>query len=185
MSSHRNTTANSRKELAAPTLIALVSLGSNLPHQGLSPRQILSQAIDRLSALSVKSQVSSLYLSEARDCPPGTGDFVNAAMLLYLPLTSTAHEFLQLLQAIESDFGRQRGELQNQARTLDLDLISFANQQLVSEKLSLPHPRAKQRRFVLLPLAEICPELLLAGESHNIAQLLQRLAPQEKVELLS
>jgi 7,8-dihydro-6-hydroxymethylpterin-pyrophosphokinase len=92
---------------------------------------------------------------------------------------------LAVLQGIEADYGRQRSAEQNQARTLDIDIISYANQELESSRLILPHPRATQRRFVLMPLAEIHPEMVLPGHSENIAQLLAALPHVENVHLLA
>ena len=73
----------------------------------------------------------------------------------------------------------------NQARTLDIDIISFGNQELESSRLILPHPRATQRRFVLMPLAEIHPEMVLPGQSENIAQLLIFVTPHRERTPLS
>jgi 2-amino-4-hydroxy-6-hydroxymethyldihydropteridine diphosphokinase len=119
------------------------------------------------------------------DCPPGVGDFINAAMVLRLDSKTSAGELLVILQAIELDFGRQRDAEQNQARTLDIDIISYGNQELNNTDLILPHPRATQRRFVLMPLAEIHPEMILPGQSANIAQLLAVLPRNENVRLLA
>lgn len=162
-----------------------VSLGSNLPYLNRSPREIVLAAMESLRGISTESKASSLYLSEPIDCPPDVGDFINAAMVLRLASQTTARELLLILQGIEADFGRQRGGEQNQARTLDLDIISFENQLLESSELILPHPRAIERGFVLMPLAEIYPELVLPGQAANIAQLLAALPSIEDVRLLT
>ncbi|MBL4573286.1 MAG: 2-amino-4-hydroxy-6-hydroxymethyldihydropteridine diphosphokinase [Gammaproteobacteria bacterium] len=162
-----------------------VSLGSNLPYLNRSPREVVLGAMESLRLISIESQASSLYLSEPIDCPPGTGDFINAVMVLRLASKTSARELLVILQGIEADYGRQRGAVQNQARTLDLDIISYENQELESNDLILPHPRAIERRFVLMPLAEIRPEMVFPGQSASIAQLLAALPRIENVKLLT
>ena len=104
-------------------------------------------------------------------------------MVLRVPSKTSANEFLAVLQGIEADYGRQRSAEKNQARTLDIDIISYGNQELETSRLILPHPRATQRRFVLMPLAEIHPEMVLPGQSKNIAQLLSLLPRNENVHL--
>jgi len=101
-----------------------VSLGSNLPYLNLSPRGIVLAAMESLRRISLEAEASSLYLSEPIDCPWGTGDFINAAMVLRLASKTSASELLAVLQGIEADYGRQRSAEQNQARTLDIDIIS-------------------------------------------------------------
>lgn len=177
MSIPSNTTANK-------LVTAAISLGSNLPHGNCTPAQILLCAIERLRELSVESKASSLYLSEPIDCPEGVQDFINAAMVLHLPAATSPEALLRELQRLEADFGRQRGAEQNQARSLDLDIIWFENQELNTPSLILPHPRAAQRRFVLMPLAEIYPELVLTGQSSDIAKLLVELPSGDAVRLL-
>ena len=162
-----------------------VSLGSNLPYLNRSPREIVFAAMESLRGICIKSQASSLYLSEPIGCAPCAGDFINAAMVLHLTSKVSACEFLAVLQGIEADSGRQRGVDQNQARTLDIDIISYGSQEVKSTDLILPHPRAAQRRFVLMPLAEIHPEMVLPGQSASIAQLLAALPRIDNVRLLT
>ncbi len=160
-----------------------VSLGSNLPYLNRSPRELVLAAMESLRCLSLESHASSVYLSEPIDCPPDAEDFINAAMLLRVSAKTSAREFLMVLQGIEADYGRQRGSLQNQARSLDIDIISYGNQELESPDLVLPHPRATQRRFVLMPLAEIDPEMVLPGQAANLGQLLAGLPLIENVQI--
>ncbi|MEX0963442.1 MAG: 2-amino-4-hydroxy-6-hydroxymethyldihydropteridine diphosphokinase [Pseudohongiellaceae bacterium] len=161
---------------------AVVSLGSNLPDGSRSPKQLVLLAMERLRQFSIDSLSSSLYRSKPQDCPAGSDDFINAVMVLQLPALLSAHELLNTVQGIESDFSRQRGVERNQARTLDIDIISYENHLLATKELTLPHPRAAQRRFVLMPLAEIDPEWVLPGQALNISRLLDRLAGSENVQ---
>lgn len=163
---------------------ALLSLGSNLPFAGQAPEQLLLAAMERVDQLGSESKASSLYRSEPVDCPPGSAPFINAAMLLLLPPSLTPQALLTQLQRIEDEFGRQRGSERNSPRTLDIDIISFENQVLDTESLILPHPRAAQRRFVLLPLAEIAPDRVLPGQSQTILQLLAELPIDASVQKL-
>jgi len=73
----------------------------------------------------------------------------------------------------------------NEARPLDLDLIAFADEVRHGDFLVLPHPRAHERRFVLQPLAEISPDLILPGQRRTAAELLEMLPAGESVEKLS
>jgi len=178
MSTPRNTTVSD-------TVCVALGLGSNLPYLGRSPQQVVLAAMESLRRLSIDAEASSLYRSEPIDCPPGVDNFINAAMVLRLPDSISARELLTLTQGIEADFGRQRGSVQNRARTLDIDIISYENQELDGAELLLPHPRAVARRFVLMPLAEIRPEMLLPGQSLSIAQLLGDLPTDDTVRRLT
>jgi 2-amino-4-hydroxy-6-hydroxymethyldihydropteridine diphosphokinase len=82
---------------------------------------------------------------------------------------------------LEVEFGRQPKLILNEPRPLDLDLIAFGGETRNSPKLVLPHPRAHLRRFVLQPLSEIAPELILPGQSKTVVQLLAKLPADETV----
>jgi 2-amino-4-hydroxy-6-hydroxymethyldihydropteridine diphosphokinase len=103
-----------------------------------------------------------------------------------IPLRNeTAETLLSKLQGLERKFGRQPKTLLNEPRPLDLDLIAFGCEVRQSPALILPHPRAHQRRFVLEPLAEIAPDLLLPNQSKTVGELLRDLSTGEKVERVS
>ena len=135
---------------------AFVSLGSNLPFSDQDPIEILSKAFAQLEQLSEKPLLtSSIYITSPVDSPKGTPDFYNAVAGLIPYQKETPHSLLVKLQAIENTAGRTRSGTRNEARTLDLDLITFRDEILNTNDLVLPHPRAHQRRFVLEPLMEI------------------------------
>jgi 2-amino-4-hydroxy-6-hydroxymethyldihydropteridine diphosphokinase len=90
----------------------------------------------------------------------------------------TPETLLAKLQALEKTFGRRPKNVLNEPRPLDLDLIAFGNETRATQELTLPHPRAQERRFVLQPLSEIAPDLILPGQTKSVAQLLHRL-PQD------
>ncbi|MDR2213052.1 MAG: 2-amino-4-hydroxy-6-hydroxymethyldihydropteridine diphosphokinase [Pseudomonadales bacterium] len=131
---------------------AFIAIGANLPGASGSVRTTLDQAVDALRELSAAPlRVSPYYLSEPKDCPPGSPRYYNAVAALKPRPSDTALSLLLQLQAIETRFGRQRSGLRNEARTLDLDLLTFSNENSNTPQLTLPHPRAHQRRFVLEP----------------------------------
>ena len=161
--------------------LAFVALGSNLGDS----RQTIRQAMDRLQDLSVRPLLkSSLWRTNPVDCPPGSPVFVNAVVGLVTSPGATPELLLSKLQAIEKEFGRQAKKAPNEPRPLDLDLITFGTRAGATDQLTLPHPRAHQRRFVLQPLSEFAPELILPGQSKSVAELLAELSSDETVQRL-
>lgn len=173
---------NSGPEDAARSRRAFVALGSN---QGDSVG-LLREAGVRLEGLSRSPlRRSSLWRSTPVDCPPGSPAFLNAVVALE-PLPGTTPESLLLeLQAIERALGRRPKRVLNEPRLLDLDLIAFGEETRQSEQLTLPHPRAHRRRFVLEPLAEIAPDLILPGQRQSVREQLETLSTPEKLERVS
>ncbi len=163
-----------------PTRV-FVALGSNLGDS----RKIVEEAFRKLEAFSKEALVrSSLWKSTPVDCPPGSPEFINAAVALTPPDSETPELMLAKLQALEREFGRKPKKVLNEARPLDLDLIAFGNEVRTVPELVLPHPRAHLRRFVLAPLAEIAPELVLPGQKKAVRELLDNLCTDETVEKL-
>jgi 2-amino-4-hydroxy-6-hydroxymethyldihydropteridine diphosphokinase len=80
---------------------------------------------------------------------------------------------------VEQEFGRRPKTVPNEARPLDLDLIAFRQEMRDSERLTLPHPRAHVRRFVLQPLSEIAADLVLPRQALSVRQLLGTLDSSE------
>jgi MAF protein/2-amino-4-hydroxy-6-hydroxymethyldihydropteridine diphosphokinase len=161
--------------MSAPTSAAtraFVALGSNLGES----RSILHEAIRRLQKLSAAPLLQSSFVKTAPvDCPPGSPDFLNAVVALTPLPGETPESLLTQLRALERHFGRQPKKVTNEPRPLDLDLIAFGTQTRSTKTLTLPHPRAHLRRFVLQPLSEIAPDLLLPGQTKTVAQLLASL----------
>ncbi len=157
-----------------PDKLAFVALGSNLGNS----RLILRDATLRLAALSRQPLLeSSLWQTTPVDCPPGSPAFLNAVVGLLPHPGETPESLLSKLQALEREFGRQPKKVLNEARPLDMDLIAFASETRTTARLTLPHPRAHLRRFVLQPLAEIAPDLILPGQVNSVAALLSQLPP--------
>ena len=137
---------------------AYIGLGSNLD----GPAKQLENTFERLNEIPRTRllQRSSLY----RSAPFGgieQPDFVNAvaALLTQLP----ADELLRELQRIETERGRERGDIQWGPRVLDLDLLVYSTQKIDAAELKVPHPGIGERNFVLLPLVEIAPNLSIPG----------------------
>jgi 2-amino-4-hydroxy-6-hydroxymethyldihydropteridine diphosphokinase len=148
---------------------AFIALGSNLGDS----RQIIQRAMERLQDFSAAPLLkSSLIETEPVDCPPGSPNFLNAAAGLMPRAGETPESLLAKLQALEKEFGRRPGKVRNAPRPLDLDLIAFGHATRNTQQLVLPHPRAHLRKFVLQPLAEIAPNLVLPGQSKMVAKLL-------------
>lgn len=115
------------------------------------------------------------------DCPPGSPDFINAVAALVPKQDETPESLLSKLQSLEKEFGRAPKKILNEPRPLDLDLIAFGNETRATSALVLPHPRAHQRRFVLQPLAEIAPDLILPGQTKSVVELLAALPPNNTI----
>jgi len=118
---------------------------------------------------------SSLWETAPVDCPPGSPRFVNAVVGLVPRGAETPESLLSKLQALESEFGRRPKEVLNEPRPLDLDLIAVGSETRAGKELMLPHPRAHQRRFVLEPLSEIAPGLVLPGQKRTVLELLEEM----------
>ncbi|HEY3913640.1 MAG TPA: 2-amino-4-hydroxy-6-hydroxymethyldihydropteridine diphosphokinase [Verrucomicrobiae bacterium] len=155
---------------------AFVALGSNLGESA----QILTRAMDRLQSLSTAPLLrSSLTKTTPVDCPPNSPPFLNAVVALAPLPGETPESLLRHLREIEILFGRQPKKILNEPRMLDLDLIAFGSQIINTPALILPHPRAHLRRFVLQPLSEIAPNLILPGQKKTVQELLLTLPPAE------
>ena len=157
---------------------AYIALGGNLPSPAGSPAATLAATVRRLGALGEVKEQSSLYRTE----PVGFADqphFLNAAVALETDLD--ARQLLSKLLAIEKEFGRDRSAgIANGPRTLDLDILLWNSLQVNEPGLELPHPRMAERAFVLVPLAEIAPHLLIPGSGTTVAELLHQLQTTRK-----
>ena len=132
----------------------IVALGSNLKGPYGSCEALLEAALARLEADGLKVVARSSWWKSAAWPDAGGPDYRNGVAVVETGLSP--HELLAALRHIERAFGRERGE-RNAARTLDLDLIAYGRDVAAGEALTIPHPRAHQRRFVMGPLAEVLP----------------------------
>ncbi|GMA16288.1 2-amino-4-hydroxy-6-hydroxymethyldihydropteridine diphosphokinase [Deinococcus metallilatus] len=146
---------------------AFIALGANLGE----PLATLRRAREALGTLGTLTGVSSLYRTAPVGGPPGQPDYLNAAVRLQTALAPA--ELLAALHATEARAGRVRRE-RWEARTLDLDLILYGGRVQDTPGLTLPHPRAWERAFVLAPLADLDPELAHPVSGETVGAALNR-----------
>jgi 2-amino-4-hydroxy-6-hydroxymethyldihydropteridine diphosphokinase len=160
---------------------AYIALGSNLGDRW----EALATAVRRLRAEPGLRVIASseFYETAPVNCPPGSGDFLNAVVAI--ETDREPHDILQLLLRIERQFGRIRTE-PNSPRTLDLDLILYGDRVINwgeppagsptpppvnTPELTIPHPRMHERAFVLVPLAEIAPDAVHSTLKKSVREL--------------
>jgi 2-amino-4-hydroxy-6-hydroxymethyldihydropteridine diphosphokinase len=153
--------------------VAVVALGSNL-----GDRQAhLDFAVRRLRTFLEEITVSPVHETDPVGVAGDQPRFLNAALVGHTRLD--ARECLTALQAIEGEAGRER-PYPGAARTLDLDLILFGDQIIEQPDLRIPHPRFRERRFVLEPLAEVAPNLKDPVSGRTMAELLIGLRERDR-----
>ena len=158
-----------------------MALGSNLGDS----RKIVLDAMTRLQSFSDQPILkSSLWQTSPVNCPPGSPLFVNAVVGFVPHADETLESLLEKLHKLEREFGRLPKKVLNEPRLLDLDLIAFGTETRNTPDLILPHPRAHLRRFVLQPLGEIAPDLVLPGQNKTVLQLLAELSSDEILKRL-
>ena len=156
--------------------LAFIALGANHPSPAGPPDATLAAALPHLALLGRIAARSSLYST----APVGFADqprFLNAVVALSTDLAPRV--LLEALLSIERLFGRDRSAaLPNGPRTLDLDLLLYADLVLSESGFEIPHPRLAQRAFVLIPLVEIAPNAVNPRSGLTAAQLLANLSPR-------
>jgi len=143
------------------SVTAYVGLGANLG----DARATVLRAMQEIAGIDgvVLNRRSALYASAPVDA--NGPDYVNAVVQVLTHLK--ASKLLEALQTIETQAGRTR-PYRNAPRTLDLDILLYANAHITRSKLTVPHPRMWERAFVLVPLAEIAPDCVHADQLHAV-----------------
>ena len=158
---------------------AALALGSNLGNRLAH----LKQARDRLRGLSADGLLQApIYQTAPVACPDGSPDFYNT--VVEIRFEGSPQELLAAALALELELGRDRSAGPNAPRTIDIDLLYFGDETISAADLELPHPRLTDRRFVLQPLADIRPDLMLPGDHVTIAEHLAHLDTDEPALVL-
>jgi 2-amino-4-hydroxy-6-hydroxymethyldihydropteridine diphosphokinase len=153
-----------------------IALGSNLGDR----LRNLRAARDLVADIAVPGTPvleAAIYETAPVGCPEGSPDFYNT--VIEVSYEGTAEELLDRTQAFQHELGRPLEAPRNAPRVIDIDLLYFGDQRVVSDRLELPHPRLTQRRFVLQPLADIRPELRLPGDGKTVREHLEALGDEE------
>jgi 2-amino-4-hydroxy-6-hydroxymethyldihydropteridine diphosphokinase len=159
-----------------------VALGSNLGDR-LENLRAARQRIGDLADVQPPIVSSALYETEPLDCEPEAAKFLNA--VLEFRYEGDPIHLLEQLLRIEESLGRKRDHSKNVSRTIDIDLLYCGDRRIEDERLRLPHPRMHLRRFVLQPLADIRPDLILPGEAKTVRQLIAQLNESGEVVRLA
>jgi 2-amino-4-hydroxy-6-hydroxymethyldihydropteridine diphosphokinase len=123
----------------------------------------------------VKPQIlcSAIYETDPVDCEPEADKFLNA--VVEFDYKNDPASLLKQLTQIEEGLGRRRDHKKNVSRTMDIDLLYCGDRRINNKSLQLPHPRMHLRKFVLEPLADIRPTLILPGQTKTVRELLVEL----------
>jgi 2-amino-4-hydroxy-6-hydroxymethyldihydropteridine diphosphokinase len=149
---------------------AFLSLGSNLGHR----QSLLNEALHRLETAGVHVvHRSTIHETEPQDYLDQPR-FLNMAVEVETDLTP--QELLAAIQKIETEMGRQR-TIPKGPRTIDIDILFYANQVIATPALEIPHPRLTERNFVLDPLQEIAPDLRHPVTGKTVRELRAALQP--------
>lgn len=159
-----------------------VALGSNLGDR-LANLRAAREAIADLTGAKGSVLVSPVYETEPVGCEPGAGKFFNA--VLEIEYNGDPTDLLQKLIRIEESLGRDRNHARNVSRKIDIDLLYAGELNVENEQLQLPHPRLHLRKFVLQPLADIRPELILPNQTKTVRELLAQTGDSTKVTCLA
>ena len=155
-----------------------IALGSNLGDR-LGNLRAARQRTGELADVQPPILSSATYETEPIGCEPGAANFLNA--VVEFAYEGDPMQLLEQLVRIEESLGRKRRHPKNVSRTIDIDLLYCGDRQIDNEGLRLPHPRMHLRRFVLQPLVDIRPDLILPKQTKSVADLLAELKETDDV----
>ena len=154
-----------------------VALGSNLGDR-LENLQVARRQILEFDEVHPPILSSGIYETEPVDCERDASKFLNA--VVEFDYDGDSGQLLEQLARIEESLGRKRNHQKNVSRTIDIDLLYCGDRQIDNERLQLPHPRMHLRKFVLQPLVDIRPDLILPNQRKTIRQLLAEVEGSEE-----
>ena len=154
-----------------------IALGSNLGDRLANLRAARKAVVDLVGDKALL--VSPVYETDAIGCEPGAGNFLNA--VLEIEFDGDPTELLEELIGVEESLGRNRNHSRNYSRKIDIDLLYADGLNVQNERLQLPHPRLLSRKFVLQPLADIEPELILPNQTRTVRELFAQIQDSTKV----
>jgi 2-amino-4-hydroxy-6-hydroxymethyldihydropteridine diphosphokinase len=161
--------STSAKAVKREAVVVFLGIGANLGH----PAATVNQAIQAVKGLPHCANCFASHGYASAPIDSGGPDYVNAVVRLITTLD--VYTLLAEVQALELAFGRER-PYPNAPRTLDIDLLLYGDSSIHGPRLQVPHPRMWQRAFVLLPLAELAPELVTKEKLASVAdQRIQRI----------
>ena len=158
------------------TARAAIALGSNLGNR-LSHLRDARELLRGIAPPGSGLLQAPIYQTAPVNCPEGSPDFYNT--VVEISFEGSPHQLLDATQAIEFHLGRSSQAERNAPRIIDLDILCFGDSVEKEGILEIPHPRLTSRRFVLQPLADIRPGLILPGDQVSIAEHLQHLDSNE------
>jgi 2-amino-4-hydroxy-6-hydroxymethyldihydropteridine diphosphokinase len=153
-----------------------VALGSNLGDR-FKNLSLAARAISYLSRLPTVA--SRIYETDPVDCEPGANKFLN--VVIEFEFNGDPLDLLEKVKKIEVSMGRPAEHPRNVSRKIDIDLLYADDIVINNERLQLPHPRMHLRRFVLQPLADIRPDLVLPNQTNTVRELLAQIQDSTKV----
>jgi 2-amino-4-hydroxy-6-hydroxymethyldihydropteridine diphosphokinase len=157
----------------------ILSLGSN---QGDRLAWLKRAGLELLALPDTRCVAfSPVYETDPVGVPAEFRDLLYLNCVVIAETRLTPEAFSASVHAIEDRLGRTRGDTPSLPRTIDIDLIAFGDLRAASPALALPHPRARERRFVLQPLADLRPGFVFPGDSLTVADLLRALPPEPRV----
>ena len=155
-----------------------VAFGSNLGDRLANLRATRERIVD-LAGAQPPVLSSAIYETEPVGCEPGAAKFLNA--VLEFDYEGDPASLLEQFIRIEQALGRKRDHPKNVSRTIDIDLLYYGDHKIQDERLQLPHPRMHLREFVLRPLVDIRPGLVLPGQTKTVRELLDEVQESGEV----
>lgn len=159
-----------------------VALGSNIGDR-LENLRSARNAIFSLPKVTGPFLASSVYATAPIECESGAGEFLNA--VIEFGYQGDPRDLMAEFRGIEASLGRPSHHARNESRTMDVDLLYADDAQVHYRDLEIPHPRMAGRLFVMQPLAEIRPELILPGQQESAAEIVAALQKSDTVPPLT